>query len=75
MALLNKLVMVAHRANTKKHQKAQSLLTKQTSHLSGSNQIAQHYQDLNYPRTSSTESNEDEHYGQPKSIVLPHRVR
>lgn len=77
MALLNKLVMVAQRANNKKQQdlKGQQRLPIKHSHLlTDENELIKHL-DIDLAKISSSEiNNEDDHYAHQKAMALPHRV-
>lgn len=70
MALLNKLVMVAHRANSKKQQdqKQHHPLTKQNQ-SSDTNEVIQR-REVDVPKTSA-EINDEDHFGNQKVIALP----
>lgn len=72
MSLLNKLVMVAHRTNTK-IKPEQTLHHRQST--DANNEVNSHYQQLE-PLRVSTEAHEDDHYLQQKAVpvALPHVI-
>ena len=73
VALLNKLVMVANRANNNKKQRYQqpNPLTKHSSQSESLNEIIQHREDEQLLLKNLAENVDDDHPVHPKAIALP----
>ncbi len=73
VALLNKLVMVANRANNNKKQRYQqpNPLTKHSSQSESLNEIIQHREDEQLLLKNSAENVDDDHPVHQKAIALP----
>lgn len=76
MALLNKLVMVANRANSKKlpDRKQNRSLAKPTYHPSYY-EVVEPSENTDLPKTTPIDNNEDDNQVFHKAIALPQRVR